>query len=93
MWRASGGRSNAALESPLSYELECVGWELAGELCRQDNLGMAVAAYDKKSLPKAWSTLNTSHDRIKKVHSTGLGWTGLRVGLKMASVFIWLRGG
>ncbi|KAI0810119.1 putative monooxygenase [Xylaria sp. FL0064] len=55
------------------------GWDLAEQLCQSDNLNAAVRAYDKRSVPRAIATLNSSHWRIKAAHVTGLAYWMYRI--------------
>lgn len=67
-------------------------WDLAAALCNSDNCSEAVAAYDKKSLPRAWSTLKTSHSRIQHLHATDFSWIFFRMFLWVGSIYFWVRG-
>ncbi|RYC54510.1 hypothetical protein CHU98_g11698 [Xylaria longipes] len=48
------------------------GWDLVEQLCQSSNLDCAMATYDRRSLPRAIATLESSHWRIKVGHATGL---------------------
>ncbi|KAI1111054.1 putative monooxygenase [Nemania sp. NC0429] len=48
------------------------GWDLAEQLCQSSGLRAAVVAYDRRSVPRAVSTLKSSHWRIKVGHARGL---------------------
>ncbi|KAI1174848.1 putative monooxygenase [Nemania sp. FL0916] len=49
------------------------GWDLAEQLCQSVSLDAAIRAYDKRSVPRATTTLNRSHWHIQVGHATG--WT------------------
>ncbi|KAI0506652.1 putative monooxygenase [Xylaria bambusicola] len=68
------------------------GWDLAEQLCQSDNLTQAVMAYDKRSLPRAISTLKSSHWRIKVGHATGLGYWMYRLFFTLAGTMMKLFG-
>ncbi|GAW23332.1 hypothetical protein ANO14919_128880 [Xylariales sp. No.14919] len=55
------------------------GWDLAEQLCQSTNLNRAAKAYDKRSIPRAVSTLKSSHWRIKVGHATGLSYWMYRI--------------
>ncbi|KAI1314002.1 putative monooxygenase [Xylaria venustula] len=68
------------------------GWDLADQLCQSNNLTRAVTTYDKRSVPRAVATLNSSHWRIKVGHATGLGYWMYRIFFTAAGTFMRLLG-
>ncbi|KAI1149781.1 putative monooxygenase [Nemania diffusa] len=68
------------------------GWDLAEQLCRSSSLARAVAAYDKRSLPRAVATLKSSHWRIKVGHATGLTYWTYRIFFTVAGGILKLLG-
>ncbi len=63
------------------------GWDLAEKLCQSKGLEQAVVAYDRVSVPRAKSTLKTSHTRIELGHCTGVKYTIFRTGLAAGRFF------
>ncbi|OCL05375.1 FAD/NAD(P)-binding domain-containing protein, partial [Glonium stellatum] len=47
------------------------GWDLAEQLCKSSSLHAALTSYDKLSVPRAKSTVKTSHVTIAVAHSQG----------------------
>lgn len=68
------------------------GWDLAAQLCRSESLDEAVIAYDKLAVPRAVSTLKTSHQRISMAHCSGLWFTFFRFSFGVGRWFMWLAG-
>ncbi|KAI1124076.1 putative monooxygenase [Nemania abortiva] len=64
------------------------GWDLADQLCQSSSLARAVAAYDKRSVPRAMATLKSSHWRIKVGHATGLAYWLYRVFFTVAGAIV-----
>lgn len=57
------------------------GWDLAEQLCSTSSLQLAMAAYDKLSIPRTTDIMKFSNERIGFGHSTGLKWKVYKYGM------------
>lgn len=89
------GDSNHAVSPFAGYGASLAmkdGWDLAEQMCRAENLGEAMKAYDAISIPRAKKVLDTSHGRIRDMHLVGIRFYLWRLLATIGGFMLWLTG-
>lgn len=89
------GDSNHAVSPFAGYGASLAmkdGWDLAEQMCRAENLGDAMKAYDAISIPRAKKVLDISHGRIRDMHLVGVRFYLWRLFSIIGGFMLWLTG-